>query len=67
MADRETIDVQRRRKGDSPEGKPRAQAPSRRKPDSGSGGGSRPSANRPPTGGGKNYPYGWSSLWFYYL
>ncbi len=33
MDDREKIKVKRRRKGDSPEGKPRAQAPSRRRTD----------------------------------
>ena len=61
MADRETIDVQRRRKGDGPEGKPRAQAPSRRPKNGDSGGGSRPPgtrppSSRPPSGGGTKLP-----------
>jgi len=61
MADREIIDVQRRRKGDGPEGKPRAVAPSRRPKDGNSGGGSRPPgtrppSSRPPSGGGMKLP-----------
>ncbi len=50
MSDRETIEVQRRRKGSGPQGKPRAEAPSRRR-ESGSRppGGSQPPSSRPPS------------------
>jgi len=57
MSDKETIEVQRRRKGTGPEGKPRAKAPERKQRDSrpsASGGPptSRPPSTQRPVGGG---------------
>ena len=56
MSDREKIKVERRRKGDSPDGKPRAQAPSRRTTRETGGQDSlppiQPSQGRPSTPGG---------------
>ena len=49
MSDKEKIRVERRRKGEGPEGKPRAKAPSREKPREAESGGGRP-PTRPSSG-----------------
>jgi len=49
MTDKETIEVQRRRKGTGPEGKPRAKAPVREQRESRPSGSDRPPTSRPPS------------------